>query len=83
MTNDKTYLFVDVHPSKSKLTLFLDSKCLWIACTVGVYSLRQMVLSVLADPSTNSHRNSLSDSGRSRFNLEIDGIYAETNPNVR
>jgi len=45
-------LFVDVHPSKAKITLFLDINCVLNASTVTVYSLQQMILSMLEDGST-------------------------------
>jgi len=59
MTDILASLFVDVHLSKVKLTLYLDSNCFLIASTVSAYSLRQMLLSVIADGSTWSSRNAL------------------------
>jgi len=61
MTDVFANLFVDVHPSKAKLTLFVDGNCFLIASTVSVYSLRQIFLSVRADSNTNSVRNALYD----------------------
>jgi len=40
--------FVDVHPSKAKLTLFLDGNCFLIVSTDNEYSLQQRLLRVLA-----------------------------------
>jgi len=53
MTDDIANLFIDVHPSKSKLTLFLDGSCFLIASTFSVYSLRRILLRVQADGTTN------------------------------
>jgi hypothetical protein len=76
-------LFVDVHPSKAKLTLFCIGNCFLIASTVSVYSLRQMLLRVVADGSTRSSRNALYDRRSSKFDIAFHGICAETNPNIR
>jgi len=76
-------LFVDVHPSKAKLTLFRNGNCVLIASTVSAYSLRQMLLRVVADGSTRSSRNALYDRCSSRFDIAFHGICAETNPNMR
>jgi len=57
MTDIMASLFVTVHPSKDKLTLFCDGNCFLIASTVSAYSLRQMLLRVVADGSTKSSRN--------------------------
>ena len=67
-------LFVYVHPSKAKLTIFLDTNWFLIASTVSVYSLPQMLLSVLADLSTNSLGNVLYDCRISRFDIPFHGI---------
>jgi len=75
-------LFVDVHPSKAKLTLFLDGYCFWIASTVSVYSLRQILLRVLADGNTKSLCNALYERRSSRFDIAFPGIWAETKPNM-
>jgi hypothetical protein len=45
-------LFVDIPPSKAKLTLFLDNNCFLIASTVCVSSLWKMVLRVLVEGNT-------------------------------
>jgi len=45
-------LFVAIHPSKPKLTLFVIGNCVLIASTVSEYSLRQMLLRELADGSS-------------------------------
>jgi len=78
-----TNLFVDVHPSKATLTLFLEGNCFLIAFTVSVYSLGQIILRVVADGNTNSLRNALYECGRSRFDITFHGIWADTNPNMR
>jgi hypothetical protein len=82
MTNDMVSWFDDIHPFKDKLTLFLDGNCLLIASTVSVYSLRQMLLRVLADRNTNSLRNALYDRCSLRFDIAFDGICAETMLNI-
>jgi hypothetical protein len=74
MTDVIANLFVDVHPSKAKLTLFLDSNCFLIATTVSLYSLRQMLLRALADSNTKSPRNALYERRSLRFDIAFDGI---------
>jgi len=69
MTDIIPSLFVDIHPSKAKLTIFLDSNCFLIASTVSEYSLWQLLLRVLADGSTSQPRNALNDHCSSRFDL--------------
>jgi len=59
MTDVMAGLFGDVYPSKAKLTLFRDCNCIIIASMVSAYSLRQMLLLVVADGSTWSSRNAL------------------------
>jgi len=83
MTDVIANLFVDVHPSKAKLTLFVDGNCFLIASTVSVYSLRQILLRVLANGNTNSLCNALYDRLSWRFDIGFHGICAETKPNVR
>jgi len=83
MTNVIANWFVDVHPSKAKLTLFVDGNCFLIPSTVSVYSLRQIVLRVLADGNTNSLRNALYDRVSSGFDIAFHGICAETKPHMR
>jgi len=83
MTDVMANLFVDVHPSKAKLTLFRIGNCFLIASTVSAYCLRQMLLRVVADGSTRSSRNALYDRHSSRFDIMFHGICAETNPNLR
>ena len=61
MTDDTAHLFVDVHLSKAKLTLPLNGNCFLIASTVGVYSLRHILLRVLVNSNTNPCRNALYD----------------------
>jgi len=76
-------LFVDVYPSRAKLTLFGCGNCLVIASTVGAYSLWQMLIRVVPDGRTRSSRNALYDHRRSRFDIAFHGMWAETNPNMR
>jgi len=45
MTDVIANLFLDVHQSKAKLSIFLDGNCFVIASTVSVYFLQQMLLS--------------------------------------
>jgi len=74
MTDVMANLFVDVHPSKAKFTLFLDGNCFLIASTVSEYSLQQMLLWVLADGSTSLLHNTLYDRRSSRFDIALHGI---------
>jgi len=77
MTDIIANLFVDVHPSKAKQTLFLVGNCFLIASTVSEYSLRKMLLRVLDDGSTSSLRNALYNRRSSRFDIAFHGISAE------
>jgi len=54
MTNVMTSLFIDIHASKGKQTLFRDDICFLIPSTVSAYSLQQMLLRVVVDGSTRS-----------------------------
>jgi len=83
MTNFMASLCVDVHPSKAKLTLFRIGNCFLSASTVSAYSLRQMLLMVVADHRTRSSRNVLYDRRSTRVDIAFHGIYAKTNPNMR
>jgi len=83
MTDVIANMFIDVHPSKAKLTLFLDGSCFLIASTVSVYSLRQILLRVRADSHTSSLRNAFYDRRTLRLNLAFHGIWADTKPNMR
>jgi len=74
MTDVIANLFVDVHPSKAKLSLFLDGSCFLIASTVGMYSLRQILLRVLADGNTNVLCNALYDHRSLRLDITFHGI---------
>jgi hypothetical protein len=74
MTNVTANLFVDVHPSKAKLTSFLDGNCFLIASTVSVYSLRPILLRVQAAGTTNSLRNALYDHRNSTFDITFHGL---------
>jgi len=76
-------LFVEVHPSKAKLTLFRNGNCFLIASTVSASSFRQMLLRVVADGRTRLSRNALYDHRSSRFDMGFNGMCAETNPNMR
>ena len=83
MTDVMTNLFVDVHPSEAKLTSFRPSNCFIIASTVSAYSLRQIILMVIADGSTRSSRTALHDHHSLCFIIAFHGISAETNRNKR
>jgi hypothetical protein len=74
MTDVIPNLFVDIHPSKAKLTLFLDGNCFLIASTVSEDSLRQRLLRVLADGTTSSLRNALYDGRSSMFEIAFQGM---------
>ena len=54
MTDLIANLFVDVHPSKTKLSLFLDCNCFIIASTVTDHSLQQILLRAGVDSSASS-----------------------------
>jgi len=66
-------LFVDVHPSSAKLTVFLDGNCFLIASTASEYSLRQMLLKVLADGRMRLLCTVLYDRHSSRFDIAFHG----------
>jgi hypothetical protein len=83
MTDIMANLFVYVHPSKAKLTLFRNSNCFLIASTVSAYSLRQMLLRGIVAGTTMLSHNALDDHRSSRFEIVFHGICAETNPNMR
>jgi len=74
MTDVMARLFVDVHPSKAKLTLCRDGNCFLIASTVSGYSLQQILLRVVADGSTRSLRIASYDGRSSRFGIAFRGI---------
>jgi len=76
-------LFVEVHLSKAKLTLFHIGNCFLIASTVSAYSLRQMLLRIVADGRTRLSHNALYDRRSSRFDIGFHGICAKTNANIR
>jgi hypothetical protein len=67
-------LFIDVHLSKAKLTLFLDGNYILIASTVSEYTLRQIVLMVQADGYTKSLGNALYEQFNSRFDIAFQAI---------
>jgi len=83
MTDVMASLFVDVHLSKAKLTLFRIGNCFVITSTVSAYCLQQMLLRVVVDGRTRTLRNDLYDCRSSRFDIAFHGICAETNPNMR
>jgi len=83
MTDVMAYLYVEVHPSKPKLTISRNGNCFLIASTVSAYSLRQMLLKVVADGRTRSSHNALYDRRSSRFDIAFLGMCAETNLNMR
>jgi len=76
-------LFVEVHLSKVKLTLFCHGNCFLIASMDSEYSLWELLLSVAADGSTRSLRNALYDRCSFRFEIEFHGLSAKINPNMR
>jgi len=76
-------LFVDIHPSKLKLTLFRDGHSISIASTVSTCFLWQMLLRVVGDGSTRSSRNAVYECHSSRFDIVFHGMWAETSPNIR
>ena len=83
MTDVIANLFVDVHPTKAKLTLFLDGSCFLIASIGSVYTLPRVLLRVLADGNTSSLWNALYDRCNLRFDIAFHGICAKTKPNMR
>jgi len=83
MPDDRASLSVDVHPSKAKQTLFSNDNSFWIASTVSAYSLRQMLVKVVADSSTSLQLNALYDHRSSRFDIALHGIWDAGNLNIR
>jgi len=83
MTNSLASLFVHVHPSKAKLTLFPIGDCILITSTVSEYSLWQMLLRVVAEGRTRSSRNALYDRRSSRFDIALHGICTEMDRKMR
>jgi len=83
MTDIISNLVVDVHPSGAKVTWFLEGNCVLIASSVAVYFHRQMLLTILADGSTNSLRDVLYNYCNSRYNTVLHEIEAEVNANMR
>jgi len=83
MTNVMDSMVIEVHPSKGKLTFFCNGYCFPIASTVSAYSLRQMLLRVVADDRTRSSCNALFDHCSSRSDIAFDGMCVERNPNMR
>jgi len=83
MTEVMANVFVDVHPSTPKVTLFRDGNYFLFVSTVSAYSLRQMLMRVVADDRTRSSRNALYDRGSSRFEIVFHAPCAKTNPNMR
>ena len=74
MTDVIANLFVDVHASTGRLTLFLDGNRFLIVSTVSEYSLRQMLLKVLADGSLSSPRNALNDRHSARSDIAFHAL---------
>jgi len=83
MTDVMAILIVDVHPSKAKLTLFLDGDCFLIASTVSAYSIPGMMVTGLAVSTTHSLQNALYDCRSSMFDIAYHGIGAKGNHNMR
>jgi hypothetical protein len=67
-------LFVVVHPSKAKLNVFRYGNYFIIASTVNAYSLRQMLLQVVATGFTRSLLNDLYGSCSSGLDIAFQGI---------
>ena len=74
MTDVMASLFVDVHQSKAKVTVYCDGNCFLISSTVSAYSLQQMLLRVEADGSTKSSRNALYDCCSTMFDIKVHGM---------
>jgi len=83
MTEVIASVFIDLHLSKATLTSFCDGNGVLIASKVCAYSLQQMLLRVVAEGSSSSLRNALYDCCSSRFDMAFQGIWAETNHNMR
>ena len=83
MTDILANLQVEVHPSKARLTIFLEGNCIFIASTVSVYCLQQLLQGELGAGSTNPLHNALYDHSSSRFVIAFNGMSAKTNPNKR
>jgi len=83
MTDVIANLFRDVHLPKPKLTVFVGHNCFLIAFTASVYSLLQMMLSVLADGITNWLWNAMYERCSSWFDIVFYRIGAKTYPNMR
>jgi hypothetical protein len=66
-------LFVDVHLSKAKHNLYLDSNCFLIAFTVTGYYLLQILLSVLVDGRTSSLSDVVHVNCISRMDIALHG----------
>jgi ribosomal protein L31 len=57
MTDVIANLFVEIHPSKAKLTSFHDGNSFVVASTVSKYFLQQTLLRMLPDVSSGVLRN--------------------------
>jgi len=75
-------LFVDVNPSKAKLTVFDDGNSFLLARTGCACCLWEMFLSVMAEGSTKSRRNGWSDYRSSKFDVAFYLTWAERNDNL-
>ena len=83
MTKVIASLIVDINPSKAQLAFFCVPICFWIALTVSVYSLDQMLLSMLPDGNSSLLRNALIECPCSRYVIVFQGIRAETKLNKK
>jgi len=83
MTNGIANLFVDTHPYNAKLIVFLHGNYYLIASTISEYSLRLGLQRVLADESTSLLRIALYDIHSLRFDIVFQGMWTETNLNMR
>jgi len=83
MTDIMASLFVDVHLSKAKQNWFRDGNCFLIAYTVSAYPFRQMFLGMVVEGSIRSVPKALYDCRSSWFDIVLNGIWAESHPNMR
>jgi len=83
MTDGLARVFVDVHSSKAKLTLFCEGNYFLIALSVSANSLQQMSRRVVVDSSTMSDHNDLYDCRSWRFDIAFRGKWAKTHSNMR
>lgn len=76
-------LFVAVHLSKAKLTLYHDCNCNSIASTVSAKSCQKLLPRVIADSSTISSPNDFYDPHQSTYEISLYEISGKTKFNLR